>query len=101
MLRAAEVAAGPIQSIADIVEDPQFIARDMFERCTLPDGSPVRMPAMVPKLEATPGRTRWLGPELGAHTEEVLESWLGLDAQSRAALARDGITAVQPCPDTP
>jgi formyl-CoA transferase len=77
-LEAAEVASGPIQSIADIHQDPQFIAREMFERVQLPDGVQLEIPAIVPKLSATPGRTRWIGPALGEHTDAVLRELLGL-----------------------
>jgi len=38
------------------------------------------MPAAVPKLTKTPGETRWLGPQLGAHNQEIFER-LGLDAE--------------------
>ena len=46
----------------------------MIERHTLPDGQPIDLPGIVPKLSATPGATRWLGPTLGEHTEAVLAS---------------------------
>lgn len=84
-LRAAEIAVGPIQSVADIARDPHFLARGVFEGVTLPGGQQVRIPAVLPRLSATPGETRWIGPELGAHTREVLGALLGLDD---AALAR-------------
>ncbi len=90
-LAAAEVAAGPIQSIADIVEDPQFIAREMFESVQLPDGARLQIPAVVPKLSATPGATRWLGPAIGEHTDEVLRELLGLDDGRLAELAEAGV----------
>jgi crotonobetainyl-CoA:carnitine CoA-transferase CaiB-like acyl-CoA transferase len=38
----------------------------------LPDGTPVKMPGVVPKLSRTPGEVRWLGPSLGEHTGEIL-----------------------------
>jgi formyl-CoA transferase len=86
-LEAAEVAAGPIQSIADIVADPQFIAREMFERVELPDGKSLQIPAVVPKLSATPGRTQWIGPTLGEHTDAVLRELLELDDERLIELA--------------
>jgi formyl-CoA transferase len=86
-LEAAEVAAGPIQSIADIVADPQFIAREMFERVELPDGKSLQIPAVVPKLSATPGGTQWIGPALGEHTDAVLRQLLELDDERLAELA--------------
>jgi formyl-CoA transferase len=95
-LRAAEVACGPIQSIADIVADAQFLARGMFERVTLPDGQPVRIPAVVPRLTATPGHTRWIGPELGSHTAAVLRELAGASEAELEALAAAGVIAMGP-----
>ena len=44
-----------------------------------PSGAPkVTVPAMVPKLSGTPGKTLWAGPELGEHTEQVLGQELGM-----------------------
>jgi formyl-CoA transferase len=92
-LEAAEVASGPIQSIADIRQDPQFIAREMFERVALPDGVQLEIPAIVPKLSATPGGTRWIGPELGEHTDAVLRELLGLGDDELAELDEAGVIA--------
>jgi len=73
-LAAADVPVSRIYSVADMFEDPQFQARAMIERAQLPDGSEMAIPAVVPKLSATPGATRWLGPKLGEHTDEVLRA---------------------------
>ncbi|MOA33356.1 hypothetical protein D3C78_1546450 [compost metagenome] len=62
----------------------------MIQRDTLPDGEPIDLPGIVPKLSATPGRTKWVGPALGAHTQEVLES-LGIGADEFARLRADGV----------
>ncbi len=71
-LDGAQVPNGKIFSIADIVKDPQFLARDMIRQHTLKDGTPLKLPGIVPKLSDTPGGTDWVGPELGEHTEEIL-----------------------------
>lgn len=71
-LRAAEVPVGRINSIADIVADPQFQQRGAFievedqrlER-------PLLVPGVMPKLSRTPGSVPPLGEELGASTVEV------------------------------
>jgi formyl-CoA transferase len=71
VLEAAEVPSGRIYSIADIAADLHFRARGMIEQHRL-GGKDVLLPGIVPKLSATPGETRWVGPRLGAHTDEVL-----------------------------
>jgi crotonobetainyl-CoA:carnitine CoA-transferase CaiB-like acyl-CoA transferase len=88
-LQAADVPAGKIYSVRDMMADPQFLARGMFEQHAFADGTPVKLPAISPKLSATPGATRWIGPALGAHNDEVLSS-LGYDAGQIAALKNDG-----------
>jgi len=74
MLDAARVPSGKIYSIADIADDPQYLAREMIRQFTLDDGTPLRLPGIVPKLSDTPGDVDWIGPKLGAHTEEVLRA---------------------------
>jgi formyl-CoA transferase len=69
-LDSAEVPVGKIYTAADICNDPHYAARGMIESHTLPDGTTLHLPGIVPKLSATPGTTRWLGPSLGEHTEE-------------------------------
>jgi formyl-CoA transferase len=69
--------------------DPQFLARQMIESAKLPDGRDFRMPGIIPKLSETPGSTEWIGPALGAHTDEVLAS-LGYAVEMIAQLRRDG-----------
>ncbi len=92
-LERAEVAAGPIQSIADIAKDPQFLARAMFDSVTLPDGRALEIPAMVPRLSATPGQTRWIGPELGVDTLAVLGELLGYSHEDLERLTEAGVIA--------
>jgi formyl-CoA transferase len=85
MLDKAQVPNGKIYSIADIASDPQYLAREMIRQFTLEDGTPLRLPGIVPRLSATPGDVNWIGPELGAHTEEVLGAH-GYDAAAIAEL---------------
>jgi formyl-CoA transferase len=73
-----------------MVADPQYAARAMIEQVRLPDGTPLAVPAVVPKLSRTPGATRWVGPALGEHTGEVLAE-LGYDAVAIAALRAGGV----------
>ena len=91
-LEAAQVPAGRIYSVADIVADPHYQAREMILPTALPGGTAVKMPGIVPKLSETPGEVRWSGPALGAHTDAVLAD-LGYDAAAIAALRNTGAVA--------
>lgn len=88
-LEAAEVPASSVYSVADMFRDAQFAARGMLEQATLPDGTPMRIPGVVPRLTETPGSTEWLGPGLGEHTDELLAG-LGYKPERIAALRADG-----------
>jgi formyl-CoA transferase len=90
VLKAADVPAGKIYSVRDMMDDPQFLARGMFEQHQFIDGTPVKLPGISPKLSETPGHTNWLGPALGQHSEEVLRA-LGYSDEAIAALQRDGV----------
>jgi len=85
-LDAADVPAGPVYSVKDIAEDPQYQAREML--VDLPDDrlGHLLMPGVVPKLSRTPGEVRSAGPDLGADTAAVLAQVLGLDPAGIAEL---------------
>lgn len=90
ILQAADVPVGKIYSVRDMLQDPQFLARKMFEQHQFADGTPVKLPAVSPKLSATPGQTRWLGPSLGQHNDEVLQQ-MGYSADEIDLLRQDGV----------
>jgi len=89
-LDGAGVPAGPIYSVADMMEDPQYNARELFETVEVA-GGPLKIPALTPKLVTTPGATLWPGPEIGAHNREVYLDTLGLDETELRALENEGI----------
>ncbi|RSG21405.1 CaiB/BaiF CoA transferase family protein [Acinetobacter baumannii] len=89
-LEQAEVPSVRIYSVADMVNDPHFNARDMLLSTELPDGQVVKMPGIVPKLSETPGQVKWRGPELGEHTESVLKQY-GYQAEEIESLRVSGV----------
>lgn len=90
LLESAQVPVGPIYSVADMFEDPHFRARGLFEEFEV-NGKPLTIPALLPRLEKTPGRTDWTGPAVGSHNAEIFSGWLGLEEAERAALAEAGV----------
>jgi len=91
ILEEARVPCGPIYSVADMFEDEHYHARGLFEE-VLVDGEALKIPAMIPRLQATPGRTDWPGPaEVGAHNAEVYGGLLGLSSEKLARLQDAGI----------
>ncbi len=90
-LEQADVPSGPIYNAADIVNDPHYQARGMFEDVDIGAGETVKLPTFVPKLSATPGGTAWIGPALGAHNQEVYGGLLGMSTDEIARLQADGV----------
>jgi len=72
-----EVAFGPIYSISEIFNDPQYIARETIATIDDPRLGPVKMQNVVPRLSRTPGRIRHVGAELGEHNNDIFVDELG------------------------
>jgi formyl-CoA transferase len=73
-----EAAIAPINSIADIFDDPQFQARETITTVEHPTLGPLKMQNVIPRLTRTPGRIDHPGPELGEHNDEIYRGELGL-----------------------
>jgi formyl-CoA transferase len=92
ILNEAGVICGPIYTVADIFEDPQFQARDMLLEHEDPEFGTYVGPGIVPKLTRTPGAVRWSATwEIGSHNDEVYGGLLGLDVDERASLREEGV----------
>jgi formyl-CoA transferase len=80
-LEAVSVPVGPIYAASDILGDPHYAARGMLVRHEVDvapgDRREVAFPGVVPKLEARPGSTRGVGPDLGEHTTRCSRSCSG------------------------
>lgn len=90
-LVGANVPFGGIYTAADIATDPHFKARDNL--ATIEDGElgPITMPAVVPRLEGTPGRIAFAGPPLGAHNDEIYKGLLGKSDAELEALRKERV----------
>ncbi|MBC3191863.1 CoA transferase [Pseudonocardia sp. C8] len=83
VLAEAGVPAGPILDAEAIARDRHYRARDMVRPAKVvveDEPEEIRFPGVVPRLPGSPGDVRWVGPELGEHTDQVLHELLDLSA---------------------
>jgi crotonobetainyl-CoA:carnitine CoA-transferase CaiB-like acyl-CoA transferase len=86
---AAEIPAGPINTVAEILEDPQIDAREMIQTLTHPEYGPIRMLGIPIKMSATPGAVEGAPPVFGEHNGGIL-AMLGYTPEAISALTADG-----------
>jgi formyl-CoA transferase len=90
-LDKAGVPASPVNSIADIVEEPHFIARENIVEVEHPQLGSFKMPAILPKFSKTPGKIRFPGPSLGEHNREIYCGMLGMKPEEFETLRQEGV----------
>ncbi len=88
---ACEAAIAPVYDAAQIFADPHVAARESLLRVPDPVLGTLTVCSVVPRLSATPGTVAWLGPELGAHNEEIYEGRLGLTSEELRVLRDKGV----------
>ncbi|MBL8555878.1 MAG: CoA transferase [Phenylobacterium sp.] len=91
LLEEKGVPCSRVYRAPDMLEDPQFAARDSIVTVDHGVFGPIRMQNAFPKLSATPGRVRWPGPALGEHTDAVLAERAGLSAARLEELRAAGV----------
>jgi formyl-CoA transferase len=91
LLEAKGVPASRVFRAPDMLEDPQYAAREAIVTAEHPVFGAVKMQNAFPKLSRTPGRVRWPGPDLGQHTDEVLAAKLGASDERLSQLRTKGV----------
>ncbi|TDL16915.1 CoA-transferase family III [Rickenella mellea] len=92
------VPFGRIMNVKDLMENEHVRARGMVERVHVPRigdddaGWDVEVPRVVPVLEGDYS-TRWAGPDLGQHNEEVFLKDMGISAEELASLRAEGVVS--------
>jgi CoA:oxalate CoA-transferase len=87
----AGVPCSPVYGVDELVEHPQLLARDMIARLPHPVLGEMVVPGVVIKMSETSGALRTLGPDLGQHTDEVLQALLGLSIDEIARLRAEQV----------
>ena len=88
---AHEAAAAPVYSVADVMADPHFRARNVVVSVEDQDLGHVRMQSPTPRLSKTPGRIKFSGPHLGQHNHEIYVDLLGMKSEQVETLKSQGI----------
>ncbi|CAI5726625.1 unnamed protein product [Hyaloperonospora brassicae] len=94
VMEKATVPVGLVYSVEDMVADPQYKHRGMFEEVEIPHGDKTRtlkVPAILPKLSATPGVTQFAGRKLGQDTRHVLKEILGRSNETIEELLEENV----------
>jgi len=87
LLAEAEIVAGPVYTVADILNDAQFQAREAIVVHHMEGLGDIPAQGISPKFSRTPGSIRWAGAwKVGAHNEEVYGGLLGIAETELAAL---------------
>jgi formyl-CoA transferase len=91
LMETSGVAAGRVYRAPDMLDDPQFAARDAIVEVPHPVFGAVKMQNAFPRLTGTPGSVRWPGPALGEHTDAVLTERLGMSTDEISGLRERGV----------
>jgi crotonobetainyl-CoA:carnitine CoA-transferase CaiB-like acyl-CoA transferase len=91
-MQDAGVPAGGINRAPEMLEDPQFKARDAIIHTPTDAWPDLSMQNVFPKMSRTQGEVRWTGAQtLGEHNESVYGELLGLNSEELAALQEKSI----------
>ena len=86
----AGVPCGPINTVADVVSNPQVLARNMIAEVDHPNIPNLKFPGSPLKLTDSPATIRRVPPMLGQHNEEILEE-AGYSPEKIADLKERGV----------
>lgn len=79
ILRGHGLPAARVQTLAEVVNDPHVIERDMLQPTTQHDGTTVSIVGPAVKFSRTPTRIRTAAPGLNEHADEILTELQGED----------------------
>ena len=96
VLQEAGVAASPVASVADLMEDPHLRERGFFEKTAHPEAGVWDMEGVPWRLSLTPAHVRLNAPCFGEHNDYAFRHLLSLSAEEMAELESEGVTGRTP-----
>ena len=91
LLSDADIPASVVMNVADICADPHYRERGTLLTVNDAEHGELTMVAPLPRMSATPGSVRTLGPSLGQHNEEIYGGILGLSSDEIRGLRERGV----------
>ncbi|MFP8888382.1 CaiB/BaiF CoA transferase family protein [Natrialbaceae archaeon A-CW2] len=86
-----DATIAPVYNVADILEDDHYREREAVVEIDDPDLGTAAVQNTIPKFSETPGDVDYLGPDLGAHNDEIYGEFLSYDADVLAELEQEGV----------
>jgi len=94
LLEAAKIPCGPVNKISNILTDPHILEREMVVEREHPNIGTIKMLGTPVKFSRTPGEIKSVPPQLGEHTNEILEA-LGYSEQEIFELVNMNIISLE------
>ena len=91
IMREVDILVAVVQEYEDLIQDPQLIANDYITTWDHPIEGPVKYMGFATEFSQTPLKISRAAPEVGEHTEEVLQNILGYDWERIGQLHEDGV----------
>ncbi len=91
LLRARGIPSGRIQSVQEVCEHPQALAREMVVKLNHTKAGPIRVTGNPIKLSDTPGAVDSPPPMLGEHTAQVMFDWLNMSEEQVDKLRKERV----------
>ena len=85
-----DIACDPVQTVEQVLADPQLAALDLLDEVPLPGDGSVRMPKLPLGLSVSPAAVAGPPPRLGEHTRAILREAQYQDAEIEQ-LIHDGV----------
>lgn len=92
LLTKADIPHCKVYTAADAASDPQYRARGMVREVEDPELGTILHSGIVPHIPEGPGSIRWTGPDVGAHTDEMLAS-VGYSTAEISHMREKGVIA--------
>jgi crotonobetainyl-CoA:carnitine CoA-transferase CaiB-like acyl-CoA transferase len=94
LFEGVKIPCGPVNKFSDILNDQHIKEREMVVEQQHPVLGSLKMLGIPVKLSRTPGKVNTVPPDLGQHTNEILQQ-LGYSDDEITKMQKDGVINIQ------